>query len=385
MSKKAQQLKPIVYLFMAIVILIILIFSYNSIQKIVAFNRERVIKKFGITLENNLKRYSTTPYSYGSVNEKTFSLPSGVKSVCFIDRDKEINRFVDNELLIWINNFPDENVFLKPFNEFTPIDVEYLGLNESNNPLCVEVINNKISLALITRGFASEIIALNETKKVDCVSLLYRGKEEGKIDIVFLGYTYRSIEDFSDDVNRYMDIFLETEPFKRNKNRINFYRVDKFPDLKCTIKDWIKCDDFAVKKLASECPNDYIFVLVDRSKIADFIKPVRSAAIGRTAKINTAERKTVLMHEFGHSFGGLADEYVDENYYGTIDFNAQLYPNCDIAPCLEWNLITKGCYQGCSLNMYNRPTKNSIMRSLRTDYYGLVNEYAIEKMLDYYK
>ena len=381
---KAQS-RQIVYIIMAVFALVILLFGYEAVQKITAFNREREIKNFGITLENNLKRYSTAPYSYGSVNEKAFSLPGGVESICFVDRSKEINRFADNELNVQVNNFPDENIFLKPFGEFIPINVKYLELSEGNNPLCVKAVNSKISLALTTKGSAAEITALNESKEVDCVSIIYNGKEESKIDIVFLGYAYEKADDFSNDVNGYINIFLETEPFKRSSNRINFYRIDKFPDLKCDIKDWIQCDDFAVKKLASECPNDYIFVLVDRSRIAEMIRPVRSAAIGNTAKINAAERKTVLVHEFGHSFGGLADEYVDEDYYGATEFNAKTYPNCDTAPCSKWSLMTKGCYGGCSLGVYNRPTENSIMRSLRADYFGVVNEHAIEGMLDYYK
>ena len=32
------------------------------------------------------------------------------------------------------------------------------------------------------------------------------------------------------------------------------------------------------------------------------------------------EHPMVVMHEFGHIFGGLADEYVDERYYANIGF-----------------------------------------------------------------
>ena len=151
---KAQS-RQIVYLIMVVFALVILLFGYEAVQKITAFNREREIKNFGITLENNLKRYSTMPYSYGSVNEKAFSLPGGVESICFVDRSKEINRFADNELNVQVNNFPDENIFLKPFGEFIPINVKYLELSEGNNPLCVKAVNSKISLALTTKGSAA--------------------------------------------------------------------------------------------------------------------------------------------------------------------------------------------------------------------------------------
>jgi len=92
------------------------------------------------------------------------------------------------------------------------------------------------------------------------------------------------------------------------------------------------------------------------------------------------------MHEFGHAFGGLADEYVDENYYGRIDFKADEYPNCDNEGCAKWEGIDDTrCIKGCSLNSYFRPTTSSIMRSLQSAEFGPVNEEEIRKKLGAYE
>jgi hypothetical protein len=127
-------------------------------------------------------------------------------------------------------------------------------------------------------------------------------------------------------------------------------------------------------------------VLVDRSKIKDFIRPVRSSAISNIAKINTADRPYVLIHEFGHSFGDLADEYVDEAYYSQVDFNANHYANCDYTPCVSWKgMDNTSCYQGCSLRRYYRPTQESVMRSLDSSTFGPVNERELLKRLLFYE
>jgi hypothetical protein len=136
---------------------------------------------------------------------------------------------------------------------------------------------------------------------------------------------------------------------------------------------------------ASNCPHDYIVLLVDRSKIEDFVLPVRSSTLGNLIKLNTADEPFVLVHEFGHAFGDLADEYVDENYYNQQNFHVEEYPNCDSTPCSKWTYLSDtSCWSGCSLGRYFRPTKDSVMRSLSSGTYGPVNEQELKKRLLYY-
>jgi hypothetical protein len=157
-------------------------------------------------------------------------------------------------------------------------------------------------------------------------------------------------------------------------------------DLDCDISGFIKCNNYQIKQAAALCPHDHIALLVSRNVMADLVSPVRSSAIGNIIKVNTADKPFVLVHEFGHSFGDLADEYVDENYYSTSNFDVTKYPNCDTTPCTVWtDMENASCYEGCSLNRYYRPTETSIMRSLSSATFGPVNERELLKRLLYYE
>ncbi|MBI2138317.1 hypothetical protein HYU13_01910 [Candidatus Woesearchaeota archaeon] len=178
---------------------------------------------------------------------------------------------------------------------------------------------------------------------------------------------------------------LATEPFSLNREKINIHRIDRFEDLGCTVGDYVKCDEFLVKKAASFCPNDFVIILVSRTKIADFLRPIRSSSVSNMAKINTADNPSVLLHEIGHAIGGLADEYVDEQYYRNAGLNIPSFPNCDVSSCSKWAGIEgTGCFSGCSLNEFYRPTDNSIMRSLQVKRFGPRNEDILIKRLKKY-
>ena len=84
------------------------------------------------------------------------------------------------------------------------------------------------------------------------------------------------------------------------------------------------------------------------------------------------------MHEFGHVFANLADEYVPSN----IPWGAQ---NC-ANECGKFGKFgSTGCYLGCSEDDFYRSSENSVMRTLRTDEYGDVNTQIINKNLKEYE
>ena len=382
MKKSQLQLgQPFIWISMIVFIAFLLIFSTKAINNIKTTAKQTEIKNFVISLRSALEEMS---YNFGSVKELALSLPIDVSSVCFVDSSKKINPLINNKLNIQINKFPDKNLFLSPSSESYPYHIGYIKLQENENPLCIKTVNGKIRLKLTGRGNTTSVTASNPSdKEVDCVSLLYNGDPNDKVDIVFLAYNYDKTEDFTSEVNDYINnVFLKTEPFKSNKKKINFYMIDEFVDMGCDIKGYLDCNEFKVKQLASQCPNDYIFVLGKRNKALDLLSPVRSSAYSNIAHINTADNKKVLLHEFGHVFGGLADEYVDENYYA--GFNAAQYPNCDLNDkCPEkWKNLSARCFIGCSTNKFSRGTKTSIMRDFtKTDSYGVVDENIIKKLL----
>jgi hypothetical protein len=93
-----------------------------------------------------------------------------------------------------------------------------------------------------------------------------------------------------------------------------------------------------------------------------------------------------LLHEFGHSFGKLADEYVEPQLG-----DRPKSPNCapDILTAQKWwaGVNDVGYYEGCSYTEDNiRPTFNSIMRAhwILKDDYGEVNKQALLSILNKY-
>ena len=373
------------YSLFTLVAILILVFGVTQITKWSKTSEDLELINFFNTLQNFVKKQSLR--SYGSIGEQVIALPSEIETLCLVDRSKNISPLVNCNLNYEINKYENKNVFFEPFDKFTPLWIDNFELNVDENPLCLKTMKGTTGLSLASRIDKSLITPLKQSEKeVDCVSVVYNSPPNNSIDIVFLGYGYRKFDEFREDVNENINIFLTTEPFKSNQENINFYRVDRFEGMGCEVGDWVKCDEFQVKKLASYCPNDYIIILVDRSKIKDLLSPVRSSAVSNMEKINTADNKLVVLHEFGHIFGKLADEYVDEKYYSNIGFDPKDYPNCDFPPeCGEWEGVNgTGCFDGCSLGSYSRPTKNSLMRSLGTEEFGVLNERIIIDKLDEY-
>lgn len=379
--RKSQLSTKIIFsIILSLIVLTVIFFSFNQVNKL----KERAASAEIINLETSIAakilQQSTRPE--GTTVNFTVSIPSSVSEICFFDAGKKYDSLKNPEITNFFSDDSINNLFLLEDAHFLKYHLDNFELSE--NPLCARIINNKINLKLVSQKQKTLIFADKEAAK--CVAILENGPSDKKVDFVFLGYGFGSIEEYNSQVNRYINnILLAFEPYKQYKNKFNFYRIDD-AKISCKITDFIECGQYEIKLAASDCPNDIIILLADRALFKDFIKPVRSSAISNIVKINTADKPFVLVHELGHSFADLADEYVDESYYSDKNFNPLEYSNCDISPCLSWNSVNStGCYEGCSLQKYFRPTKESIMRSLSSTIYGPVNEREILKRLLYYE
>ncbi len=196
----------------------------------------------------------------------------------------------------------------------------------------------------------------------NCEIISYNGDDK-KIDIVFLtdGVSKSEVESYS----KYL---VEREPFSSHKDKFNFYYAG---NVECELyqENILYCYSRELIKKAAACPDDYIVVL------SEYPSKIRSSAYINVISINTNQPDSVLLHEFGHVFANLADEYVPS----IIPRGAE---NCE-KNCDKFK-IKDECYEGCSKSDYFRSSHNSVMRTLGTKEYKTLNTQIIEDNLNEY-
>ncbi len=377
--KRSQISSAFLYGLLVVMGIAVVSFGFAGIRHLGEANKDAQLSNFVLSMQNKITVSRLKP---NSIQEEIFSLPQDIDTVCFVDTKKNFRPFVNKELDEIKAAYGQHNLFLSPFGSYPAHRLEYLDLDK--NPLCLKVIDGKLRVTFEGDGNYTRVNGA-ERRSDECVSIIYNQEPGESIDIVFLGYGYSDTGTFSKEVNEYInEVFFEMEPFRSSKDKINFYRVDDF-SLECSLGSYVSCEDYKTKILASNCPHDYIIVIVDRSKLADTLSPVRSSALANIAKINTADNRFVIMHELGHTFGGLADEYVDK-YYENMGFKADEYPNCDTQGCNKWyGKESTGCFGGCSTNAYFRSSETSIMKELKVHDYGALNKEIIKKKIDAYE
>lgn len=385
-DKKAQSFStnPFFYLILACIVIVLLYFGMSAIRKTVKTVNKVEMTSFLLSINQALRQQSQ--HSYGSTNEQVFTLPVDITQICIIDFNRETTTFLSPDFSDEAAIYTDRNILFSPSAKYEPGEIVNFELDEKENPLCISVQQGKIKLKFTSLGNRTKITSTGQqVAEKECVSVLYNGNPDNKIDITFIGQDFKDISSFIPTVEDYIhNIFLDTEPFKSHSSYFNFYRIDDFTDLGCTTDGYIFCNEFKVKEAASNCPHDYIIVLMKKGRVAEIVKPLRSSAYGTIMNVNTADDKLVIMHEFGHSIANLADEYVDDSYYANLE--QEDYPNCDAKGCTKWaELNGAGCFSGCSLSKYYRATDNSIMNNfLNSDEYGILNNKVIIQKLQVY-
>jgi hypothetical protein len=225
----------------------------------------------------------------------------------------------------------------------------------------------------------------------NCVNLRYTGNPSQKIDVVFVPSGYSDMKKFANDVIRFVDIqgknkgLFALEPFKSNTDKFNLYLINQTEDMGCSlncqgISSMICCNDNKVEEVASQCPADQIVVIQDT---ADFCGTASSYA--KVCAISRGQE--VFTHEWGHSFGGLGDEYDYSAYYPTYVAEYYDYPNCDMQGCPKWSslgLSGTECFKGCGVSSAYRPTQGNCMMYGYVGQYDSVCALQMKKLMDNY-
>ena len=193
----------------------------------------------------------------------------------------------------------------------------------------------------------------------ECKTIHYH--DENSINLVFFSP--------EDEAQKYSDYLVNSEPFKEYHDEFNFFFIDSYkPDCELYKGIAIYCHSKELIKKAASCPYDYIVVLDEMDH------QIRSSAYKNVMSINSQHPMSVFLHEFGHSFSNLAEEYTPAK----IPRGSK---NCQ-RDCSKFKGETNGCFEGCSKSHYYRSVENGVMRTLSTDDFGIYNDDLISTLIE---
>jgi len=172
-------------------------------------------------------------------------------------------------------------------------------------------------------------------------TLIKNGPTSSKVDIVILGdgYCVDEMHKFRKDAEKLINELFSVEPFKSRKGDFNVRLIESVSSqsgvddprerdyrnnllgLSFNIfnidRYMISTANKVIRDIASKVPYDQVILLANEGKYGGGgIFNLYSAAIS-----DNEYSKYVFVHEFGHAFGGLADEY----YSSEVTYN-DMYP-----------------------------------------------------------
>ena len=222
-----------------------------------------------------------------------------------------------------------ENVFLMPFPK-QPVDVT-ITLTDTHN---------RISASLTHRVDPKDILIrqIGTTGQTPWKYVHQGGDSKEVIDVAILaeGYTEKDMGTFWEDCKMATESFLTHEPFKSLQDKFNFIAVfspSKESGISIPHKNlWVNTamgsnyDTFyserylttlklkRVHDLLSGIPYEHIIILANTENYG-------GGGIYNSYMMSSAHNvktRPVIVHEFGHSFGGLGDEYFYDDQYETM-------------------------------------------------------------------
>ena len=253
------------------------------------------------------------------------------------------------------------------------------------------------------------------------------GDANTKVDIVIVpdGYTASQMSLFKKDCEKFKNEFFKYEPYTSHKNDFNIHAVlapsqESGVDEPCkgiwkntivSCSYWslgserylMTTDNKTLRDVAANAPYDQIYILVNSTKYGGggifnwYCTGVNS---------NKMAGK-IIVHEFGHGFAGLGDEYVGGSEYNDF-YNLKLEPADPNVTTLvnfdsKWKDMVEqgtpvptpataeykdkvGVYEGAGYmsNGIYRPMQDCLMNHFQCDAFCPVCQRAIVKMIEFY-
>jgi len=308
--------------------------------------------------------------------------------------------------------------FVLPFPK-KPVRLEFYSRNK---------INELIKKYKYNLDPESYFINSERSLKYKKFEVMISGEPAKKVDIVFIpdGYTSEEMDKFKLDCNRFAGYLFRSMPFKENKDKFNIWGImapseDSGTDIPAK-NIWVNTSvgtafytfdlerylmtraNKELRTLASYAPYDQIYIMVNSSKYGGgSIYNLYSVCVS-----NNRYSDYIFVHEFGHGFASLGDEY------STSDVTYEDFYSADVEP-LDPNLTTLvnfeskwkdlveegtpiptpnteeyknkvGVFEGGGYMKKGifRPTENCTMKSISVDNFCPVCKRAIQKMIDFY-
>lgn len=253
------------------------------------------------------------------------------------------------------------------------------------------------------------------------------GKPTEKVDVLFLGdgFTPTEAAKFVKDANHFMEVMLATAPYQDHADAFNFRAIspvsleagpdepekgiyrDSFFDASFNtfyIARYMTLTEFwKVCDVAANAPYDMLIILVNTTRyggggIYNFYNLVTT---------DNSLSETVFLHEIGHGFAGLGDEYETETYDGFYDLSFDPWePNLTIyteREKIKWRELIAaktplptppdssyrevvGAFEGGGYMAKGifRPQLDCRMHGNKANYYCVVCQSAIRHVINHY-
>lgn len=317
----------------------------------------------------------------------------------------------------------------------TPVSMEHTVLMPMPNrpvTIAVELFNHRgETISAISHPIDPNDILIRHPiiKPTPHKYIHYSGTPEEKIDVAILGegYTKEEIDSFYIHAATAVESILSHEPFKTLADRFNFVAVATESDDSGISSPSEHCwkntcfhshyDTFYSKRYLTtpftSCihdaligiPYEHIIILANTEQYG-------GGGIYNAYTLTTSRNPQfwpVVTHEFGHSFGGLADEYFyftadvmndtyptdiepwEQNVTTLVDFSSKwedmLESSIEIpTPVTEENTYKVGVYEGAAYSTHGlyRPFDQCRMRNNNVNYFCPVCQRALTRIILFY-
>ena len=308
--------------------------------------------------------------------------------------------------------------FVLPFPK-KPVRLEFYSRNKINEFI------NKYEYNIDPESY---FINSERSTKYKKFEVMISGEPAKKVDIVFIpdGYTSEEMDKFKLDCDRFAGYLFGSTPYTENKNKFNIWGImapseDSGTDIPAK-NIWVNTvvgttfytfdlnrylmtrANKELRTIASYAPYDQIYIIVNSTKYG-------GGSIYNFYSVCVSDNRYsdyIFVHEFGHGFASLGDEYSTsdvtyEDFYSTevepLDPNLTTLINFESkwkdlveestpipTPNTEEYKNKVGAFEGGGYMKKDifRPTENCTMKSISVDNFCPVCKRAIQKMIDFY-